>query len=94
LYEKWNKEKKIIEVIMVSGDRDESGFNQTIADLPYLSIPFNETETRTPSINKMIPCTGYPTPGIINAQTGAVLKADAFDDNWDENLINEYLSQC
>lgn len=79
---------------MVSGDRDEAGFDKTIYNLPFLSIPFIELKTRTPEINKLIPCTGYPTPGFINAQTGEVLNADAFDDDWDENLLNDYLSKC
>jgi hypothetical protein len=29
-------------------------------------------------IDNVINCTGYPTPGIVNAQTGEVLEADAY----------------
>jgi len=39
--------------------------------------------------------TGYPTPGIINAKTGAVIVADAYD-SWNNNpsMLEGWLAQC
>ena len=46
---------------------------------PWLCVPFAEVATRKESIGKKVPCTGYPTPGIINAKTGEVYEADAWN---------------
>lgn len=47
--------------------------------MPFYAIPFEEVKQRGAQINPYIPCTGYPTPGWINAKTGEVLLADAYD---------------
>jgi len=81
----------VFEVIMVSGDRDEGGFKSTVGSYPWLSIPYSELSTRIAEIEANIPCTGYPTPGFVNAKTGAVLNADAYSDSWSESLLSKYL---
>ena len=92
--EKWNANGKIVEVLLVSGDRDESGFRKTVTGFPWLAVPFGELRERRRSIEKFIPCTGYPTPAIVNAKTGEILSADAFDESWDISLIDKYLANC
>lgn len=91
LYDSWNSSEKVFEVVMVSGDRDEGGFKSTVGSYPWLSIPYSELSTRIAEIEANIPCTGYPTPGFVNAKTGAVLNADAYSDNWSESLLSKYL---
>jgi len=65
-------------VVIVSGDGDESGFESSMAGTPWLAVPFKEVGERKPAIEAKVPCTGYPTPGIVNATTGEVIDPDAF----------------
>jgi len=44
-----------------------------------------------------VPCTGYPTPGVVNAKTGEVLLADAYDEmSQDKNggYFQGWISKC
>jgi hypothetical protein len=75
LYEGWNKTDKQIQVIVVSGDQDEAGFKSTMDGMPWVALPFGKDKS---SIEAVIPCTGYPTPGVLNGTTGDVIEADAF----------------
>ena len=43
--------------------------------MPWVSLPFGADKV---AIESVIQCTGYPTPGVINGTTGAVIEADAF----------------
>ena len=43
-------------------------------DAPWVSIPFGADKA---SIEKKIPCTGYPTPGVLKAD-GTVVDPDCF----------------
>jgi len=75
-YAELNKDgAKNLQVILVSGDRDQAGFDATTKDMPWLSLPFG---ANADAIKAKVPCTGYPTPGIINGKTGAVIDPDAF----------------
>lgn len=71
-YESLNGE---LEVVIVSGDRDANGFKKTMDGFPWVAVPFGE---KRPAIEAAVPCTGYPTPGVVNAKTGAVLDPDVF----------------
>ena len=75
-YAEWNKDgAKNIQVVVVSGDQDQGGFTTSMNDAPWVALPFGADKTE---INKKIPCTGYPTPGVVNGTTGAVINADVF----------------
>ena len=77
LYESWNASgAKNIQVIVVSGDRDDAGFKSSMENMPWVALPRGSTEAS--KLNSKVPCTGYPTPGIINGFTGAVVDADVF----------------
>ena len=67
--------KKEFQVIVVSGDKNDEGFKASIKDTPWLTLPLTADKS---AINEKIPCTGYPTPGIINGTTGDVIDADIF----------------
>ena len=75
LYNGWNASEKNIQVVIVSGDKDQGGFDATMRDAPWVALPLGVEKA---AYEAKIPCTGYPTPGIINAATGAVIEADAF----------------
>ena len=46
-----------------------------MGDSPWLAQPHG---TDKKAISELVPCTGYPTPGVINGATGAVIDADCF----------------
>ena len=76
LYLKWNADgAKNLQVITVSGDQNEDGFNSTMKDMPWIAQPHG---TDKAAISELVPCTGYPTPGVVNVATGAVIDADCF----------------
>ena len=73
-------------MILISGDHDESGYKSTMSGHDFVSVPFAETSERKKAIEKHVPCTGYPTPGVINTKTGAVIEADAWGKVDDTNF--------
>ena len=82
----------------MAGDNDESGFQRTVEGFPWLNVPFDEIEKRKGPIGEKVPCTGYPTPGIVDAKSGNVISADAFDEmgggmNDADKLLAGWVSQ-
>ena len=73
-YEKWNATEKNLQVVVVSGDQDKAGWSRSMADMPFVSIPFQSDAS---GCEKFVPCTGYPTPGVIRAD-GTVGDPDCF----------------
>ena len=67
--------KKEFQVIVVSGDKDDAGFKSTTKDTPWVTLPLGADKS---AIEAKIPCTGYPTPGLINGKTGDVIDPDVF----------------
>ena len=61
-------------MVVVSGDQDENGHKASMEGAPWVSIPFGADQS---SIEKIIPCTGYPTPAIVKID-GTVVEEDAF----------------
>ena len=43
--------------------------------MPWVAIPMDADKSK---IEAKVPNTGYPTPGIINGITGAVINPDVF----------------
>jgi hypothetical protein len=85
LYAKWNADGKVFEVVVHSGDRDPGGFASTSDGCPWLFVPFEECDARKAAIGAVIPCTGYPTPGVITA-AGVVCDPDAWGKVDDANF--------
>lgn len=83
-YEAINSTEKIVEVVVFAGDNDESGYNSTLAaDKPWVGVPFADLGARKQAIGEKVPCTGYPTPGIVRVSNSEVLNADAYE--WFKN---------
>ena len=61
--------------MIVSGDSDGNGFKSTCDGMPWVALKFQYDQK---SINEKIPCTGYPTPGVVNLANGTVIEPDAF----------------
>lgn len=56
--------------MIFSGDRDEKGYQSTMGTDPWVFVPYNDLAARKNSIGAKVPCTGYPTPGVVNGKTG------------------------
>ena len=61
---------------MISGDGDEAGYQQTIKDSGFFSLPLKSDIQ--PSVEARFKCTGYPTPIILNGATGEIIDPDAY----------------
>ena len=91
-YKRWNKgHKKNVQVIYVSGDKDEKQFKKTMNANPWLGCPY---EIDRAPIEEVIPCVGYPSIGAVNGKTGEVIDKDAYEkinqegfDSWME-IVN------
>ena len=44
--------------------------------VPWVALPEGSQERTI--LSKIVPCTGYPTPGIICGDTGKLIDADVF----------------
>ena len=72
---------------MVSGDSDQAGFNSSMDGCPWYAVPF-QTEHK---LEEKVPCTGYPTPGIVKAD-GTVVDPDVFG-KVNEGALAEWLKK-
>ena len=89
-YKAWNKNgEKNIQVVVISGDQNDEGFRKSTEGMPWVALPLNFDKDKVAAV---VPCTGYPTPGIINGTTGAVIDPDAFG-KVQENSLSEWLSR-
>jgi len=87
-YLELNKEKpKSLQVVILSGDRDMPGYKKTINGMPWIAVKHGEDDLLE-KIGEVVECTGYPTPGIINGLTGAVINADAHGRTDTDSLRN------
>ena len=90
-YNTWNADgAKNLQVVIVSGDKDQGGYDSTMRECPWVALPFGADKG---AYEAKIPCTGYPTPGIINAATGDVIEADAFGKVSDEHY-QQWMAAC
>jgi hypothetical protein len=55
LYAELNKGECMLEVVIVSGDRNDAGFKKTMDGLPFVAVPFGE---KRPALEAAVPCTG------------------------------------
>ena len=72
LYAKWNKDKKVVEVVIFSGDEDEKGYQSTMGTDPWVFILYNDLENRRDNIGDYVQFTDYPTLVVVNVKTGEV----------------------
>ena len=78
LYNKWNATEKQIEVLIISGDHNEEEYKESIKDCPFVFVPYANCKAVKKAVDPKIKCTGYPSYGILNAKTGAVISDNAF----------------
>nr|XP_019710017.1 probable nucleoredoxin 1-2 [Elaeis guineensis] len=66
-YGELSSEGKGLEVVFVSGDRDEDSFNGYFSKMPWLAIPFSDSKARD-QLNKLFKVRGIPHLVILDAR--------------------------
>jgi nucleoredoxin len=74
---------KSFEVVFVSGDQDEEAFNAYFAKMPWLAVPFSDSEGRK-GLDGRFEVRGIPHLVILDAKTGEVLTGDGVE------FVSEY----
>ncbi|PNX76182.1 putative nucleoredoxin 1-like protein, partial [Trifolium pratense] len=65
------------EVVFVSADEDEEAFKNYFSKMPWLAIPFSDTETRN-SLDELFHVNGIPHLALLH-ETGKVITEDGVD---------------
>uniref|UniRef100_A0A0E0D1X2 protein-disulfide reductase n=1 Tax=Oryza meridionalis TaxID=40149 RepID=A0A0E0D1X2_9ORYZ len=69
---------KNFEVVFVSGDKDQEAFDAYFAKMPWLAVPFPDSECRA-KLNKRFKVRGIPHLVILNAASGEVYTEDGVE---------------
>ena len=77
-YKKWNSNEKKIEIIFISGDRDEKSFADYFQDMPWLALPYENAHVNE-ELEKKYRVEGIPTLVIVD-KNGEILKKDGRED--------------
>ena len=81
-YEVANKEKKQIEIIFASSDRDEASFNEYFGTMPWLAVPFGDDAKE--NLSDAFEINGIPTFLVFNN------KGKLIDKNGRTTVQNRY----
>ncbi|VAH36746.1 unnamed protein product [Triticum turgidum subsp. durum] len=82
-YKELTSNGKSFEVIFVSGDQDEEAFNAYFAKMPWLAVPFSDSEGRK-SLDERFDVNGIPHLVFLDAKTGEVLTDEGVE------FVSEY----
>lgn len=77
LYNEVNKDQKVLEIILVTGDNDEDEFEQYYSEMPWASLPFDDI---LDDVTEKFPCSSLPCLKVIDVATGTVKVDNAKDD--------------
>jgi len=69
--------QKTVQVVFVSGDRDEHSFQHYYGTMPWIALPFGSPQTQL--LNMMFSVRGIPSVVALNGSTGSVLDSNARD---------------
>ncbi|KAG2540170.1 probable nucleoredoxin 1-1 [Panicum virgatum] len=83
LYKELASQGKSFEVVFVSGDQDEEAFNSYFGKMPWLAVPFSDSEGRE-GLDGRFKVSGIPHLVILDAKTGEVYTEDGVE------FVSEY----
>jgi len=72
-YEKLKAGGKALEVVFVSGDREEAGFKEYLDSMPWLAIPYADEDRRS-KLNEFFEVEGIPTLIILDENNKVITK--------------------
>ena len=64
-----------LEIVFVSSDRDEKGFDDYFKDMPWHALPYDERDRKN-KLSSKFKVRGIPTLVIVDGQTGKTLTLD------------------
>ena len=94
---------KSFEIIFVSSDSDEESFEQYYGAMPWLSVPFDETDVREGELPQRFGCSGIPHLVLLDGRTGKEITRDGTEIigqfgpaayPYDQNAINAALEMA
>jgi len=71
VYEQLTTQDRSLEVVFVSRDRDEESFNAYFAKMPWLAVPFSDSDCLQ-RLNKRYKVNGIPNLVILSGETGEI----------------------
>lgn len=77
-YKELASQGKSFEVVFVSGDQDDEACNAYFAKMPWLAVPFSDSDGRK-ALDDRFKVTGIPHLIILNAKTGEVYSEDGVE---------------
>ncbi|KAJ3673195.1 hypothetical protein LUZ60_006569 [Juncus effusus] len=69
-------QSKPFEVIFISSDNDDESFKSYFSKMPWLAIPFSDSETRN-KLSETFKIIGIPTLAVIEGQNGNLVTDDS-----------------
>lgn len=66
------------EIVYVSWDKDEAGFNESLAAMPWIALPFSAKDKKT-KLTKKFRTQGIPRLVILDGETGKTIAIDGFN---------------
>lgn len=93
-YSEVNLTEKVVEILYVSCDRDEVGFKESYAKMPWITVPFSNPLHE--NLKKKFEIIGVPVVLVMEAKSGFVVshkgRKDIFDHgvsclkNWESDM--------
>jgi len=83
VYKELASQGKSFEVVFASADQNEEAFNEYFAKMPWLAVPFSDTEGRA-ALDGRFKVSGIPHLVILDAKTGEVYTEDGVE------FVSEY----
>jgi len=83
-----HRESKNFEIVFISSDRDQASFDEYYGEMPWVSLPFSERDTKA-ALSKKFKVNGIPTFILLDAQ-GNVVCADARDQVGQDSGAEEF----
>uniref|UniRef100_A0A7S4GLY1 Thioredoxin domain-containing protein n=1 Tax=Oxyrrhis marina TaxID=2969 RepID=A0A7S4GLY1_OXYMA len=71
-YATWKEKGMNVEVIFVSGDKDQSSFDEYYGEMPWIAVPFEDK--RCKQWNKQFEVSGIPTVVILDTDNSVINK--------------------
>jgi nucleoredoxin len=68
-----NKGIKNFEIVFVSSDRDESGFQEYFGEMPWLALPFSERDTKT-KLSSLFRVSGIPSLVVMDSNCSLITR--------------------
>merc|ERR1712054_462367 len=93
-YDACKADGKSLEIVFVSSDKDQAGFDDYWKSMPWVALTFGDSNTQ--NIKQKFNVTGIPKLVVLNGKTGAVIADNGRGDvtNSGPGAFDSWASQC